>query len=102
MRRLASCELLQETQIVLRKEANIGNIEQNHRQSVHPKTESKSGPFFRIVTAVAAGLVDRFENGRMHHSAAADFDPLFAAFERACFYVNFKTRFGVWKFMRNI
>ena len=81
--RRASCELPQETQIVLREEADIGNIEQNHCQSVHPKTEGKSGPFFRIVSAVAAGLIDGFENGRMHHSAAADFDPLFAAFQCA-------------------
>src|SRR5882724_7377383 len=95
-----SCELSQEAQIILREQADVRNVEQNHRQPVHPKTEGKPGPFFRIVSVVAAGLVNRFENGRMHHSAAADFNPLFAAFQRARFHINFKTRFGERKIMR--
>src|ERR1700748_381476 len=68
---VSSCELPQETQVVLREEADIGNIEQNHRQSVHPKTESKSGPFFRIVSAVAAGLGSPLENRRERPSRRA-------------------------------
>src|SRR5207248_2920345 len=96
----SSCELPQEAQIVLREQTDIGNVEQNHGQPVHPKTEGKPGPFFRIVSVVAAGSVDRFKNGGMHHSAAADFDPLFAAFQCARFNINFKTRFGERKIMR--
>src|SRR6476660_9064618 len=74
-----SCKLPQKTQIILRKQADVGNVEQNHRQSVHSETESEPSPFFRIISVIAARLIDCFENGGMHHAAAADFDPLFAA-----------------------
>ncbi len=36
----------------------------------------------------------------MHHAAAANFDPLFAAFERFRFHVDLKTRLGERKIMR--
>src|SRR6476620_8158556 len=74
-----SCELPEKAQIILRKQADVGNVEQNHRQPVHSETESEPGPFFRIISVIAARLIDCFENGGMHHAAAADFDPLFAA-----------------------
>src|SRR6267378_1917930 len=89
-----SCELAQKTQIILRKQADVGNVEQNHRQPVHSETESEPGPFSRIISVVTARLIDCFENGGMHHAAAADFDPLFAALQRTRFHVNLKTRFG--------
>src|SRR6266446_4502823 len=87
----SSCELSQKTQIILRKQANVGNVEQNHRQPVHSETESEPGPFFRIVSFVAARLIDCFENGGMHHAAAANLDPLFAALQCTGFHVNLKT-----------
>src|SRR5438067_12003945 len=95
-----SCELPQKTQIILRKQADVGNVEQHHRQPVHSETESEPGPFFRIISVVTARLIDCFENGGMHHAAAADFDPLFAALQRTRFHVNLKTRFGEGKIMR--
>src|SRR6267378_5631125 len=52
-----SCELPQKTQIILRKQADIGNVEQNHRQPVHSETESEPGPFFRIISVVTARLI---------------------------------------------
>ena len=51
-----SCELSQKTQIVLRKQADVGNVEQNHRQPIHSETESEPGPFFRIVGVVTARI----------------------------------------------
>src|SRR5438552_1395097 len=90
----SSCELSQKAQIVLRKQADVRNVEQNHCQPIHPETESEPGPFFRIVSVVAARLVDSFENGGMHHAATANFDPLFAALQRTRFHINLKTRFG--------
>ena len=84
----------------MRKQADVGNVEQNHRQPVHSETESEPGPFFRIISVVTARLIDCFENGGMHHAAAADFDPLFAALQRTRFHVNLKTRFGKGKIMR--
>src|SRR5205807_6861453 len=87
-----SCELPQKTQIILRKQADIGNVEQNHRQPVHSETESEPGPFFRIIRVVTARLIDCFENGGMHPAPAANFDPLFAALQRTRFHLNPKTR----------
>src|SRR5437660_10667016 len=74
-----SRELPQKTQIILHKQADVGNVEQNHRQPVHSETESEPGPSSRIICVVAARLIDRFENGGMHHAATTDFDPLFPA-----------------------
>jgi len=64
------------------------------------RDRSEPGPFFRIISVIAARLIDRFENGGMHHAAAADFDPLFSALQRTRFHVNLKNSFGKGKIMR--
>src|SRR2546423_4731387 len=89
-----SCELPQKAQIILRKQADVGNVEQDHRQPIHPETEGKTSPFFRIISIVPARLVDRFENGGMDHAAATDLDPLFPALQGPRFYLDFENRFG--------
>ena len=66
---------------LLREETNIGNFEQNHRQTIHAETECIAAPFFRIVSVIAARFVDRFKNGRMDHAATGHLDPLFAALQ---------------------
>src|SRR5713226_9773573 len=73
-----SCELFQKPQIILHEEADVGNIEQNHREAIHPETECVAAPFLRIVSLVAARFVDRFKDRRMYYARAGDFDPLFA------------------------
>ncbi len=49
-----SCELPKEPQIVLGKQPDIGNVEQDHGETIHPQTEGESCPFLRIVGVVAA------------------------------------------------
>src|SRR5256714_4728187 len=92
-----SCELPQKAQIILRKQADVGNVEQDHRQPIHPETEGKTSPFFRIISIVPARLVDRFENGGMDHAAATDLDPLFSAPQGIRIPVDFATRVRVKK-----
>ena len=67
--RIGSRELFQKAQIVLCKESDIWNVEQNHRQTIHTETECIAAPLFRIVSVIAALFVDRFKNGRMHDAA---------------------------------
>jgi hypothetical protein len=95
-----SCELPQKAQIILREQADVGNVEQDHRQAIHPETEGKTGPFFRVVSVIVARLIDGFQNGGMHHAAAANLDPLFATLQSTRFYVDLETRFRERKIMR--
>src|SRR5881275_134088 len=74
-----SCELAEKPQIVLHEEADIRNVEQNHREPIHPETECVAAPFLRIVSVVAARLVYRFEDRRMYHARAGNFNPLLPA-----------------------
>ena len=50
----------QKAQIILREQADVGNVEQDHCQPIHPETEGKTGPIFRIISIVPARLVDGF------------------------------------------
>src|SRR5207247_15608 len=43
-----SCELEKEPQIVLREQADVGDIEQDHGKPVHAQTEGEAGPLFGI------------------------------------------------------
>src|SRR5215470_2618250 len=79
--KIDSCELPQKSQIILREESNIGNVEQDHGEPIHAKSECITAPLFRIVSVIATRFVDRFKNGRMHHAATSYFDPLLAAFQ---------------------
>src|SRR5206468_6371557 len=77
-----SCELPQKPHIVLHEKADIGNIEQNHREPIHSETECVAAPFLRIVSLVAARLIYRFEHRRMYHARTGNFNPLLPALKR--------------------
>src|SRR5476651_1654015 len=96
----SSCELPQEPKVVPREQAEIWNAEQDHGQPIHPQTKCEAAPFFRIVGRVLARFVHFLKNGRMHHSAAAHFQPFFAAFECFRFHVNLETWLGKREIMR--
>ena len=76
-----SCELPQKPQVVLCKEPDVGNVEQDHRETIHTEAERVAAPLFRIVGFIAARSVDRFEHGRVHHAATGYLNPLLAALE---------------------
>src|SRR6266478_5398171 len=94
---MASRELFQKAQIILHEEADIGNIEQNHREPIHSETECVAAPFLRIVSLVAARLIYRFEDRRMYYARTGDFNPLLPSLEHLRFHIHFKARLGEWK-----
>src|SRR5438045_7523161 len=94
MTKSSSCELPQEPQIVLGKQAEVRNVEQDHREPVHAEAERVTAPLVGIVSFIAARFVDLLENGRMNYARAGNFNPLLAAFERFRFHINFEARFG--------
>src|SRR5437588_1021406 len=97
---VSSCELSQETQIVLHEETNVWYVEQNHRESIHSQAEGEASPLFRIVGAVLPRFVYGLEHSGMDHPASTNFNPLFAAFHRFRFYVDLEARFRERKIMR--
>lgn len=70
-----SCELPQEPEVVPREQSKIRNAEQDHGQPIHSQAKGEPAPFFRIVGFVFSRFVHFFENGWMHHPAAANFQP---------------------------
>ena len=61
-------ELRQESQIIVKKHADIGNAVLQHCYSFHSKAEGETGNGFRIVA-------DILKNYRVHHSCTEDFQP---------------------------
>src|SRR5258706_12341752 len=63
-----SGELFQEPQIVLIKVANVIDAVEEHREALEAHAEGVAAPNLRIVA-------DRVGHRRIHHAAAAYFDP---------------------------
>src|SRR6476469_9410805 len=101
MTKPCSRELFQKPQVILRKEPDIGNFKENHRQPIHAEPKCIAAPLFGIVSIIATRFVDRFKNSRMHHAAAGHFDPLLAAFESFRSDVNLQTWLGKREEMRS-
>src|SRR5947208_6934544 len=95
-----ACEPAENTQLVLREQADVGDVEQNHREPVHSETERVAAPLFGIVSFVTTCFIDLLENRRMHDARAGDFDPALATLERFRFHINLEARLGEWKEVR--
>ena len=65
-------ELIEEAQIVLEEQADVGDAVLSHGESLDTETESPAGVFFAI-------NADGVEHVRVHHAAAAHLHPAFAA-----------------------
>jgi len=64
-------KLLQESHIALEKQLNIIHPVLQNRESVNAHAESEAGDFFRVVAIV----LYEFEDIRINHAAAQDFNP---------------------------
>src|SRR4051812_20618029 len=61
-------ELIEKAQVVLIEQANIVHAVLEHGQPFDADAERKPADLLRVIA-------DRFEDGRMHHAAAENFEP---------------------------
>src|SRR5256885_9835823 len=95
-----SRELFKKSEIILRKQTDVRDVEQDHGEPIHAEAERVTAPLFGIVSFIAAGFVDRFEDGGVDYAATAHLDPLLATLERLGFHIDFQARFGERKMVR--
>jgi len=99
-----STELSQKPEIILKKQPDIVDTVFQHGDALHAHAEGEAGNFFRIVA-------DEFENRRIDHAGAEDFQPAgpFAdmapltfgtrarTLTKEAMNINFSARFGEWE-----
>src|SRR6185312_3064248 len=87
-------KLPQKPHIILVEQPDVADPVANHGNAFDAEAERPAGPDFRIVA-------DVFENFRVHHAAAGDFEPVLAHFlHQRAREIDFKTRFRVTEIVR--
>src|SRR5687767_39585 len=87
-------KLIQEPDIILVKQTDIMDAIADHGDALDAETERPTAPHFGIVS-------DIFKNLRMHHSAAGNFQPVFAhLFHERAGEVDFEAGLGVAEIVR--